>query len=143
MKLYLAHPFRLRKSIREWELEIEATFPTVKLLNPFYDIERSDVERIDKGKIKRSDCSAHDIVERDLAALRTCDGVLAIIDNDGHSFGVTMEIVYARLYNIPVYLIIDNQEDWEHPWLREHSNQRFHTFLGFECWLMENKNVSR
>jgi hypothetical protein len=51
MKLYLAHPFLDRYEIRLWEDTFEYR-TGIELVNPFYDVNREDIDLIDAGKKK-------------------------------------------------------------------------------------------
>jgi len=124
MKFYLAHPFDARKWVRKWELEIEAA-GNVELLNPFYDQpNRTDVERIDAGRAQRyEELIASDLVRKDLAYMLLADGLVGLVTGD-LSYGTIMEIVYANIFDLPVYLAVTNGEE-KHPWLRQHSDVIF------------------
>ena len=122
--MYLAHPFDARHWVRKWELAFEKE-TGLTLNNPFYDQpNRADVEKIDAGRAERyAELIASDLVRKDLRFILASDGVLAIIDGST-SYGTLMEIVYAHLYGLPVYLIISNGHH-DHPWLKYHSDKIF------------------
>jgi nucleoside 2-deoxyribosyltransferase len=134
VKLYLAHPFDSRTEMRQWELEIENRLE-IEIVNPFYDITRDDVDPIDMGRAGRYEkLNPQELVERDLEAIERSNGVIAYINGD-LSYGTIMEIVYAKLMDIPVYLVCTNGHH-DHPWLRHHakeiftSKQELEEFLG-------------
>jgi nucleoside 2-deoxyribosyltransferase len=131
---YLAHPLDSRVKIREWELHMEAT-GMIDLFNPFYDAtDRTDIEAIDAGRADRYEkLVPAELVARDLRNLRHCDALVGII-NGAVSYGTIMEIVYANLYNMPVYLIVTNGHEG-HPWLKHHSAHIFTSFQEFEDFL--------
>ena len=57
-----------------------------------------------------------------------------------------MEIVYARLYNKPVYLVVTNGQEG-HPWLTYHATRVFTSREAFEDFLslkkIRNNDLSR
>ena len=55
------------------------------------------------------------------------------------SYGTIQEIVYAYLYNKPVYLIVTNGHE-QHPWLTYHSTQVFTSREQFEEFLEHREN---
>ena len=136
MKLYLAHPFDTRYWIREWELGFE-TRTGITLNNPFYDApDRFDVEQIDAGRAERyNKLEPISLVHHDLAFLSASDGLLGIIDGS-ISYGTIMEIVYARILRLPVYLIVTNGHH-QHPWLIQHSDRIFTSLESCETYFKE------
>lgn len=136
MKLYLAHPFDTRKWVRDWELEVEKRLG-IELLNPFYDaVGRTDIEKIDAGRRERYEqINPTELVSRDLQHMRKCDGLVGIVDGS-LSYGTIMEIVYARVYQLPVYLIVTNGHHG-HPWLVYHATKIFTSLEEFEQYLKE------
>lgn len=132
-KFYLAHPFDTRKWVRKWELKLEKEFGVV-LVNPFYDLVRSDIEQIDAGRNERYEkLDPIELVNRDLSAIHSADGLVGIIDGS-LSYGTIMEIVYAWSYHLPVYSIITNGHHG-HPWLMYHSTRVFRSLMEFEGYL--------
>ena len=131
MKVYLAHPIAHRVGIRERELDFEKD-TGIDLYNPFYDCKRPEIHRIDKGEIGPFDVGT-DIVDRDLDALITCDALL-YVPGGVASTGASMEIVYAFLNSIPVY-IIDAGDLARHPWLRYHADRIFSSWEGFRGFM--------
>jgi len=127
-KLYLAHPFASRAEIRKWELYVEKKYK-INLLNPFYDVPDQ--------KKKHEETDPVDIVSKNLKQLRKCKALIGLITDDVY-YEVVMEIVYANLYKIPVYLIVMNG-DQKHPWLLCHSKKIFTSFRSFEQFLLEGK----
>jgi len=134
MKLYLAHPFDARKWVREWELQLEKKLG-IELFNPFYDAPgRTDVEKIDGGRQERYEkIDPAELVIRDLKYTHSCDGLVGIIDGS-LSYGTVMEIVYANIYRLPVYLIVTNGHH-KHPWLVYHSTKVFISLENFESYM--------
>lgn len=130
--LYLAHPFDSRHKIRKWELELEQKY-SINICNPFYDIDRKDIDAIDAGTAKRYAVSPTEVVERDLHALAAIPAVIAIVDGST-SYGTPMEIVYAYNEGKKIYIICTNGHH-EHPWLRYHADEIFTSFTGFEAKL--------
>jgi len=130
MKLYLAHPFDSRHSIREWELITEVKFE-LELVNPFYDLGRSDVDPIDDGRHERYErLDPEALVSRDIEAIGNSDGVIAFVNGE-LSYGTIMEVVYAHLLNLPVYAVVTNGHH-DHPWLRYHATEIFKTVQELE-----------
>lgn len=123
MKFYLAHPLASRTDIRKHELAIEKEHKDLKLINPFYDLTRDDIKKIDQGlitrwKFKKKDCSR--IVEGDVEAILDSDGILAVID-DSLSYGTILEIAYAKFAHKFVVLLNLNSTH-KHPWLKYHAD---------------------
>lgn len=129
-RFYLAHPFAARHWVREWELALESE-GFYDLINPFYDLNRDDVAKIDNGERERYEgLSPEDIVFRDLEAIAESDGVLAIIDGNV-SYGTIIEICCAFTglddnpaewpYK-PVWILCTNGHH-AHPWLTLFSSQ--------------------
>lgn len=124
-KFYLAHPLVARAEVRAWELATEEELPDIELFNPFYDAEREDIHRIDAGEITRYEVDAKATVERDLANLVACDGILAYI-REGVAYGTPMEILHAHCMAKHVILLVTNGMEG-HPWLRYYADYIFTT----------------
>ena len=131
LKLYLAHPFDSRKKVREWELKMEAKY-AIDLINPFYDGDRTDVDKLDKGLVlNRTDEENVSLVEGDLKQIKKSQGIVAIVDG-ARSYGTIMEIVYGGiLFGKPVFIIVTNGHI-NHPWLQVHGTKLFASFKDFE-----------
>ena len=132
-RFYLAHPFNSRRAVREREILCETMHSDIDLVNPFYDVkDRTDTQQIDEGKMGRYEPESTQLVERDLDTIYSCDALLAIISpNCGFSCGTPMEIVYAYLHKIPIYIIALNGHE-DHPWLRYHATRIFKGWKEFE-----------
>ena len=140
MKIYIAHPFDTRHDIEIWQhrTEIEG----IEFLNPFYDIERKDMEDVDQNNITRHDISTgkylvdpEKIVSQDLNALTNCDAIMAYIS--GHTtIGTHMEMAYAHMYGIPVHTIALQHK--YHPWIQYHSTTIFDSLCEYEDYLKVN-----
>jgi nucleoside 2-deoxyribosyltransferase len=142
---YLAHPFDSRKGIREWELKLEKKLKYITLNNPFYDgTERKDIMRIDKGKKEPYDVDPVAIVEGDLLSILTSDGIVAIVNTQENypSYGTIQEIVYARMFHKPIYMLVVNGHE-DHPWLQYHATKIFTTFEELENYLICLARVER
>ena len=138
MKGYLAHPFDTRHWVRCWELEFE-TGTGVELVNPFYDLTRADIDPIDAGRVERYEhLIASDIVGRDVDCIEACDFVVAFVTGD-LSYGTIMEIVYAFINGIPVYIICTNGHE-DHPWLVYHGKNVFTSIEKFENYMRDIAN---
>lgn len=134
MRLYLAHNFDSRHLMRNWEFNIEQKLG-IDLINPFYDLTREDIDRIDKGEIERYAADPNSIVNRDVGAIDSSDGIIAYINGD-ISYGTPMEIVYAKHLDKPVYILCTNGHE-KHPWLVYHSDKITTTFAEMEAYLAE------
>lgn len=133
INLYLAHPFDERFNVRKWELEFEKN-TRVNLVNPFYDVCRDDVEKIDDCRNERYEKLNHNtIVNRDLEQILKADGTLAFVTG-ALSYGTIMEMFYTHQNNKPVYSIISNGHE-NHPWLKYCSTQIFKSKEDFEKWI--------
>jgi len=138
MELYLAHPFNIRKEIREWELEFENK-TGIKLVNPFYDKKREDVINIDAGRKERYELTSkesNNIVLKDIGLIIRMDGILAFITG-AISYGTIQEMVYAKVLSKPIYSVITNGHD-KHPWLRYHSDKIFTDRKDLERFLINS-----
>ena len=133
-RYYLAHPWDSREQIRKLELDLEEKLAgRVDFFNPFYDMERKEVQLIDTGQADRYHADPEMVVTRDLKAIGESNGLLGVI-NGGFSIGTIMEIVYANVYMKPVILLVTNGHE-EHYWLRYHAEQIFITPESLELWL--------
>ena len=139
MKLYLAHPLEMRKEIRQLELEIEK-ITGIELINPFYDTERDDIEKIDSGQATRQSASLNpgNIVGKDLGQITIADGVVAYLTKETHQIGTICEIWYcSQQAHKPIYIV--SSDCLMHPWIRfmiESSNgQGFHNWNEFTEWI--------
>jgi nucleoside 2-deoxyribosyltransferase len=131
MKLYLAHPFLDRYEIRLWEDTFEYR-TGIELVNPFYDVNREDIDLIDAGKKARFDLDPEKIVMQDLNTMFDCDGILAVITKS-QTVGTIMEIAYA--YNNldgPIYLVCPPDLE-NHPWLQHHATTIFSCLAEFQA----------
>jgi len=123
MKLYLAHPFSSRKEIREWELKIEKKIG-IELINPFYDLNRKDVSRIDSGASEKFEGLNHtEIIQRDVGYIAISNGVVSIVNGET-SYGTVQEMVYSKILQKPNYCLVTNGYE-NHPWIKYHSTKIF------------------
>lgn len=120
LKFYLAHCFHSRHAIRQWELDFEKR-TTIDLINPFYDLDRTDRVNGDFSDDRNTWDEPDIIVHRDLAAIQKADGIIAFTGGPGRSFGTPMEIVYARMMK-KVVVIVGRDDTHLHPWLRYHAD---------------------
>jgi len=117
VKFYLAHPIIKRYEVREQELQFEKK-TGIQLINPFYDsYQREDIIKIDRGLMSTIDARLdyERIVEKDLEAIRQCDGVVAVIYKT-FSIGTYMELWYTLTLKKPVYIV--TRSCYTHPWLK-------------------------
>lgn len=133
---YLAHPFSTREWVREWELKLEGKLG-IMIINPFYDMERSDVFAIDQGLKGKYDVDPNVTVNRDVNIIKKCVDVLTFITGD-MSYGTIQEMVYGKLLKKPNYSLIMNGQE-NHPWLRYHSTKIFTQIEDLEKFLTEIK----
>ena len=74
----------------------------------------------------------------DLNAVYASDFVVAWVTGQ-RSYGTIMEICYAKMHDIPVYIICtDGHED--HPWLRYHATHMFSAPGQFETFMRKHHN---
>lgn len=136
--LYLAHPFEMRKEIRDWELCFEKR-TGINLQNPFYDCkERNDMKLFDEGLLEpRTIKKVNEgltIVESDLRQIEKEDGIVAFIEKNKESFGTPMEFFYnSRILQKPTYAITDNMGG--HPWIKGLATEVFPNKLVFERYI--------
>lgn len=133
---YLAHNFDFRKKARKWQIDFENR-TGIKLINPFYDIERRDIQAIDAGKIGRYEAiDPESLVLNDLAAIQKAKyGIVALVTPAPFTCGTLMEIVYAKIMNKKVYTVVTNGHE-KHPWLIFHSDRLFDNFYNLEDFLI-------
>lgn len=115
-RLYVAHPIGKRHEVRAWELDFEKR-TGIELANPFYDTDRDDIKRIDRGETDPFDArlDANKVVEGDLKMIDGSDGIVAWADRTQPSIGTFMEVWYTFSKGMPVYIV---SPDWgTHPWL--------------------------
>jgi len=131
LRLYLSHTISIRKEVLEWEKEIESKY-NIDLINPFYDLgEIKRMKFIDEGGspyegITKSE--AEKIVNTDLEAIRESDGVVAYFKCA--SIGVSMEVMYAKQFDKPVYIYMEDKHYTKHPWLVYFSDNIYTTIEG-------------
>jgi len=124
VKLYLAHPFNSREYMRNWEQN--TNFKNIKIINPFYHADSVEVfedKDVSGNKYYKKLTNHAEIVERDVRLIKESDGIIAVVDGN-LSYGTIQEIVYAYLYDKPVYALITNGHE-EHPWLKYHAKKIF------------------
>jgi len=137
MKIYLAHAFDAREKVKQWQESLD--LPQHQFINPFYDIERDDIEKIDRLSISREDIETgkwivdpDKIVGRDIAALNTCDTIMVLLDNN-KTIGTHMEMVYAHLDDLNVHAVCEASEF--HPWVQYHSTATFVSLEEYKQYL--------
>ena len=120
MKIYLAHPFELRKHIREIELKLEE-WTGHELVNPFYDVEHLGIREIDSRGLNRSQANRlvrdnyNELVLNDCQQIWRCDALAAYIDGF-EVIGTFFEIWEAHQSGMPVYII--SAKHLDHPWIK-------------------------
>ncbi len=138
-ELYLAHPLVSRHAVRKWEQGIEKR-TSIQLLNPFYDVYRPDIEDLDAGVPNPRIKPPEEVVPDDLALIERTEGLVAIIDGSS-SIGTYQEMVYAYLWNKPIYSIVTSGKE-DHSWLVYHSTKIFTSKEAFEEWITNNHSSS-
>jgi nucleoside 2-deoxyribosyltransferase len=131
-KGYIAHPIPSRDRVRAWEIEFEKS-TGIELVNPFRDVERAKDEDLVAAEGGKYHCDPTEIVLSDIAAIKACDFVVAWVTGE-RSYGTIMEITYAYLAEIPVYIICTNGHE-THPWLRYHATKIFTAPEQFERYM--------
>jgi len=134
---YIAHPLPSKHKVRQWQLDVELKVGAI-FINPFYD-EWGEAIKLEKSS-SRYEVNAQWLVERDLNLIAKSDGIIAIIDGN-MSYGTIMEIVYAKLFKKPVFLVITNSES-KHPWFRYHADKIFSNFKELEEHIIKT-NIQR
>jgi hypothetical protein len=131
---YGAHPFDSRKEFRVWELHLESHY-SIEIINPFYDLNRTDVVNFDQGLAGRYCEESSVVVQRDLDAIHKAkDGVIFYLPPDTRIIGTYQEMVYAHLFGRETYTIAMNGEE-NHYWVQHHSTDVFLNTGEFEEWL--------
>lgn len=140
LKLYLAHSLEVRKTIRKLELQLEKKF-NIELVNPFYDVDRPEIKRMDKGKQNRLDFTLKKCIkirEKDLDLIINCDGLLCIVFKSNKMIGSFKEMCFAYENNKPVYLISFEKYARNHLWNRaETLDKTFKSIKEFKKWLVK------
>jgi nucleoside 2-deoxyribosyltransferase len=126
MKVYIAHPMPTRHRIRDTICPAIQSLG-IHTLNPFYNEDgthredRPEIKAIDDGTMGEYGVKniqlAEEIVNRDLEKIRSSDGLVAMLDEEGViGIGTPMEIFYcARWCKKPVFIVTSKY--YGHPWL--------------------------
>ena len=117
MRFYLAHPIVCKDTTRTFELLFERRTGH-ELVNPFYDLERTDIALIDLGERDPYDgkLDYDEIVVRDTNAILSSDGVIAVLPYVP-TIGTICEIMLARQFNKRVIVVALHPPWRKHPWL--------------------------
>ena len=138
VKFYLAHPFDTRERMKIWEQRVEKQYD-IEIINPFYDIHRSDIIEVDAGREDRYKIlNPSNVVTKDVDAIKDSTGIIALIDGS-LSYGTIMEIWIAHSLGKEVYLIITNGHEG-HPWLRYCATNVFTSLDDFENTILKREN---
>lgn len=149
MRFYLAHPILIRDKVRALELEFEANTGH-ELINPFYDVDRTDINEIDTGIRKpwHGKLDSFDIVTRDVKAILSSKGVIMVIDGvlsigtfqeqsiasfatlikALRKIGVKIDFASEHLFDKPVYVVCFHKPWLNHPWLKFFSDTIVESF---------------
>jgi hypothetical protein len=114
------------------ELSLESQ-TGIELFNPFYDCERGDIQRIDKGELDRFAVDFRTVVENDCSRITESQGVLAILCNK-EMIGTYMELMFAKMTNKPVYAL-DMIGASSHPWVKYCTLHFFYDWGDVKKWL--------
>jgi hypothetical protein len=141
---YLANQFRNRHKALEFQKLMEY-YHHLKLLNPFYDLQREDIEKIDEMERQGKKCypdydddKAKTIVYGDLSAIPQTDGIVCILF-DRDALGSYMEMFYAAyMLKLPVYLICYDEYVQCHLWPRVLCHKIFKSIEEFEDYVERN-----
>lgn len=117
MRFYLAHPIVCKDTTRTSELLFERRTGH-ELINPFYDLERSDIAEIDLGNKDPYDGKLNydDIVVRDTDGILSSDGLIAVLPYVP-TVGTICEIMLARQFNKRIIIVALHPPWRNHPWL--------------------------
>ena len=139
MKIYLAHAFDARHKVKEWQESLD--LPNHTFINPFYDIERDDIDKIDHLGISRRNiedgtwiADPEKIVKRDIRALYLCCTIMVLLDSN-KTIGTHMEMTYAYLGGLNVHAICEASEF--HPWVQYHATTTFLSLDEYTEYLKE------
>ncbi|MBU0959639.1 MAG: hypothetical protein KKB31_06860 [Nanoarchaeota archaeon] len=138
VSFYIAHPRPSKDKVRQWQLDCEIRTGVI-LINPFFDMwGNEEIHENATGKVTRYEADAAMIVNRDLKLLSKSDGVIILIDGN-LSYGSIQEMVYAKLFKKPLFLVVTNGEE-NHPWFRYHADKIFTNFKDLEIELVKFSN---
>jgi hypothetical protein len=105
--------------VREKEFELEKKLG-IELINPFYDIENPGQEVLEggtTGKEWMTDMPFMELVEGDLKAILSADGLLAFMSKEYPMIGTVCETwETARHFVRPVFIV--TPDGYKHPWLK-------------------------
>lgn len=125
-KVYLAHAYSNKDRIREIEKEVLKKY--LNTTNPFFDIEHKYIKT-----------NSEQIVLSDIQAILFSDYILVMLNNK-QTFGTSMEMVYAKAYNKPIFVICSIKKITDNPWIKYHSTKIFKDVNEFiEFVKMQNK----
>jgi len=155
---YLAHPLDSRCIMRKWEIKTEAAYG-VTIINPFYDVRRADISKMDSGRAERysqNQKQAVALVKFDVDRIKKAGAVIAVLADRKLiastwyekligkffnkrliSIGTIMEMVYAKINKIPCFVVCPDYLS-KHPWVKVHSTKIF-TSLDELCEILFNK----
>lgn len=139
---YLAHQLKHRHKVLEIQKYLEY-YLGITLINPFYDIERKEIQDMDNGIINRFDIPMKrciEIINDDLEKVRSSDGIVCIL-MDIETLGSYMEIFYASyVLGLPVYLISPNKKLRNHVWIKVMCYKIFSSVKQFEDYVKANRS---
>jgi len=119
--------------VRKWELYLEEK-TGVQLINPFYDVERQEIQRLNEGLHMVYDKHiSRVIVESDLSSIEQCDAMLVILPT--HSIGCAMELYHAKTIGMPVAVYTN----MNHPWIIALADVILHDLNDVLQWILRFK----
>jgi hypothetical protein len=140
---YYANQFKNRHIALELQKELEY-YHGLRLVNPFYDMQREDIIAIDEAERShvilplRTIDSCRQTMLNDLEIISECDGIVCIL-YDHDVIGSFMETFYASyVLKIPVYLICYDRTIREHLWIRALCWKIFETVEDFKSYVRDN-----
>lgn len=125
-KIYFSSPFEYSRAGVSWKslacslLDTESSDELIFTgIDPCPDTNMDN--KIDNwkssGNWHQIESACQDIVERDLAMLRSCNGMLCYMPKNARTFGCTHEIIFALEQKIPVILVAPDGLDTVSRWL--------------------------
>lgn len=125
-RIYLSSPFEYSRADSHWKTETKRILGehsnSDMLFTAIDPCPDSNMDgQIDDWKKdhdwERIASACSDIIERDLAMLRSCDGMICYMPKDARTFGCTHEIIFALDHRIPVILVAPDGRDSVSRWL--------------------------
>jgi len=124
MRVYLSSPYEHSRAEGSWKERclklMQESDPRVESVDPCPP-NCNETPTVDKMKAKKDWAGmaafCANIVERDLAMLRQCEGMICYLPAQSKTFGCTHELVFALDNRIPVVLVMPEGVDKVSHWL--------------------------